>query len=167
MKHVIGLPKTANTRYALIDYHNGSKILINFDDFKDESKLKEQVNFITWKGNGDDFETLLLKAKDLFQMSRKARKVFMIFVNDRLNADLNVIRSSVRMLNSLGVKVIVVRIGDRVDSQEISALMSSTVVRSRTTDSVARTGDLVGTVTLKGRINFFNFLLESQEMFLP
>ena len=167
MKHVIGLPKTANTRYALIDYHNGSKILINFDDFKDESKLKEQVNLISWKGNGDDFETLLLKAKDLFQMSRKARKVFMIFVNDRLNADLNVIRSSVRTLNSLGVKVIVVRIGDRVDSQEISALMSSTVVRSRTTDSVARTGDLVGTATLKGRINFFNFLLESQEMFLP
>jgi hypothetical protein len=165
VKYVIGLPKTANTRYALIDYHNGSKMLIDFDDFKDKSKLKEQVNLITWQGNGDDFENLLLKAKDLFQMSRKARKVFMIFVNDRLNADLNVIRSSVRMLNSLGVKVIVVRIGDRVNDQEISALTSSTVVRSRTTDVVARIGDIVGTATLKGSSSLFIFPGESREIF--
>lgn len=155
VKHVIGLPKTAKTRYALIDYHNGSKILINFDDFKDEDRLKNQVNLITWQGSGNDFENLLRKAKDVFQISRKSRKVLMIFINDRLNTDLNVIRSSVRMLNSLGLKVIVVRIGDRVNNQEVSAISSSTIVRSRTTDDVARTGDLAGSATLKGRLNLF------------
>ena len=156
---MIGLPKTANTRYAVIDYHNGSTILINFDDFKDENRLKNQVNLITWQGSGNDFENLLLKAKDLFQKSRKSRKVFMIFVNDRLNTDLNVIRSSVRMLNSLGVKVTVVRIGDRVDNQEVSALSSSTVIRGRTTDNLARTGDLTGSAILKGR---FVYLLSKE-----
>lgn len=150
MKYLIGLPKTAKTRYAVINYHNGSKILINFDDFKDEEKLRNQLNRITWQGNGNDFENLLVKAKDVFEMSKKSRKVFMISINDRLNTDLNVIRNSVRMLNSLGVKVIVVRIGDRVNDQEIAAITSSTVVRSRTTDGVAKTGDLAGSETLRG-----------------
>lgn len=155
VKYLIGLPKTAKTRYAVIDYHNGSKVLINFNDFKGEEKLRNQVNRITWQGDGNDFENLLLKAKDVFKMSKKSRKVFMIFINDRLNSDLNVIRNSVRMLNSLGVKVIVVRIGDRVNNQEISAITSSTVVRSRTTDGVAKTGDLAGSATLRGEVNLF------------
>ena len=153
MKYLIGLPKRAKTRYAVIDYHNGSNILINFDDFKDEEKLRNQLSRITWQGNGNDFENLLVKAKDVFEMSKKSRKVFMIFINDRLNTDLNVIRNSVRMVNSLGVKVIVVRIGDRVNDQEISAITSSTVVRSRTTDGIAKTGDLAGSATLKGEVN--------------
>ena len=153
VKYLIGLPKTAKTRYAVIDYHNGSKILINFDDFEDVETLKNQVGLITWQGDGNDFENLLLKAKDVFGTSKKSRKVFLVFINDRLNSDLNVIRNSVRMLNSLGVKVIVVRIGDRVDNQEVSAITTTTVVSSRTTDGVARIGDLAGSATLKGEVN--------------
>ena len=150
VKYVIGLPKTAKTRYAVIDYHNGSDILINFDDFNDEGMLKNQISRIMWQGDGNDFENLLRKAKDVFQTSTKSRKIFMIFVNDRLKTDLNLIRSSAQTLNSLGVKVIVVRIGDRTDNQEVSAITSSTVVRSRTTDDITKTGDVIGSATLKG-----------------
>ena len=153
VKYLIGLPKTAKTRYAVIDYHNGSKILINFDDVEDAETLRNQVNLIAWQGDGNDFENLLLKAKDVFGTSKKTRKVFLVFINDRLNSDLNVIRNSVRGLNSRGVKVIVVRIGDRVDNQEISAITTTAVVRSRTTDGVARIGDLAGSATLKGEVN--------------
>lgn len=135
----------------MIDYFNGLKTLISFDDFKDDAKLKKQVNSLSWQGDGNDFGNLLRKAEDVFQASKKSRKVFLIFVNDRLNTNLDVIRRSVRKLNSLDVKVIVIRIGDRADDQEISVLTTSSVVPARTSDDAAKTGDLAGSVTLKGR----------------
>ena len=126
--------------------------MVNFDDFKDENRLKGQVDLITWQGDGNDFANLLHKAEDVFEMAKESRKIFMIFINGRLNTDLNVIRNSVRMLNSRGVKVIVVRIGERTNAQEISALTSSAVVSAPTIDDVARIGDLAGSATLKGTI---------------
>ena len=154
VNYLIDLPKAAKTRYALMDYHDASKILINFDDFQDKEKLKNRINSINWQGDGNDFENLLSKAKEIFEMSEKARKVFVIFVNDRLNVNLAVIRDSVRKLNALGIKVVVVRIGERVDDQEVSALTTSAVVSGRTTDDVSRVGELAGSATLKGETTF-------------
>ena len=150
VKHVIELPKAAKTRFAVLDYHGGSNTLIGFDDFKDEQKLKNHIDTLSWKGDADSVNSLFMKALEVFDENRKSRKVLMLFINDGLNVDLNALRNSARKLNERGVKVVVVAIGHRVRNEEIGAITSGSVVRGKITESVTGVGDRTGTEVLKG-----------------
>ena len=150
MKHLIELPKATKTRFAVLDYHGGSNTLIRFNDFKDEQKLKNRIDTLSWKGDADSVDSLFIKALELFDENRKSRKVLVLFINDGLNVDLNALRNSARKLNEREVKVVVVAIGDRVRNEEIGAITSGLVVRGKITESVAGVGDRTGTEVLKG-----------------
>lgn len=157
VKRVIDLPKTVKTRYAVLDYHNGSRTLVGFDDFKDEEKLKNYIDALSRTGNADSLQSLLMNAMDVFKENTKSRKVFVVFVNDRQSADLRDLRNMANMLNERGVKIIVVTIGDRVSNQEIDSIASTsdTIIRVKISDDVIGIGDRTGTEMLKGNVSLF------------
>ena len=123
-KSIIDKEQPIRTRYGLITWGNQADTRISFDDFQDKTNLKQLVDFIRWSENAVALGDALAKAHELFRESSPlhSRKVLVVFVNARTGVSKAVLKAKSRKLLDSGVNVLVVSVGNNVDTNEVAKI---------------------------------------------
>lgn len=124
VKAMIDQEQPIRTRYGLITYTNQADTRVSFDDFRDKTNLKQFIDFIRWSEAGVALDDGLEKASELFREASPlhSRKVLVVFVNARTGVSKADLKAKSRKLLDSGVNVLVVSIGNNVDSNEVATI---------------------------------------------
>ena len=125
-KKIIDLEQPIETRYSLITYGSQADTQLSFDDFRDKARMKLFIDFIQWSQDSVALDDALEKALVLFNESspHHSRKVLFVFVNAKTDALKERLEANSKKLLSIGVNVLVIRIGDNIDNGEITRIVS-------------------------------------------
>ncbi|XP_048583307.1 uncharacterized protein LOC5512020 isoform X1 [Nematostella vectensis] len=115
------------THVGLVPYSNNARLAVALDKAYDKNKLIETIENLKPSGSGFNIGAALRVATDhAFTMfggvRQTAPKTFVLYVPDKADTPRDAIEAAVKKLKSIGVRLMIVGIKDRVDKAAFSTL---------------------------------------------
>ena len=124
---LIDQQKNTIPQYSVIKYADTASTVIPLQKFQDLYRLKDQLQEISWPGNGRAIRDALRQASWVYKGSKpSARKVLILFMSGQQTASLPDLRQAARLLTDQGVRVVVVGYGDQRDTGVMTAITKNT-----------------------------------------
>ena len=123
-KVMIDNEKEKDILYSTIVYGKDASLKSKFKDMPDKNKVKDFIDTLAWKDEGDKLDHALTEADKVFKDHGrpKARKITVVFVTGKADATTNELKKAAKKLNDNGVKIVVVKLGTDPDDKQLEVI---------------------------------------------
>lgn len=144
IKSVVDNYPTSNIFYSVLSFEDPPVVHVNFDDQLSDEDRKRAIDSIDKTTGKASLDKALETARGLFSTASAkrptAKNIFVVMVDGKSDSKLDDIKASSRLLESDGVEIIVIGVGDDVDQPGIDGVTPNSILTNTTDnpDSVAK-----------------------------
>lgn len=127
----------ASIYYSVLSFGDPTVVHINFEDKMSDEDRKRAIDSIVKPSGKASLDKALDKARSLFEEAAikrpTAKNILVVIVDKKSDSKLDDVKASARLLEDVGIKVVVVAVGNEVDQPEV-LVVSPTSILTNTTD---------------------------------
>lgn len=127
----------ASIYYSVLSFGDPTVVHINFEDKMSDEDRERAIDSIVKPSGKASLDKALDKARSLFEEAATkrptAKNILVVIVDKKSDSKLDDVKASARLLEDVGIKVVVVAVGNEVDQPEI-LVVSPTSILTNTTD---------------------------------
>lgn len=155
VREVVQLDKNSNVIYGVIQYGNNTIVNKSLGEEMDKKALIKFLRSLLWKETGEALLDGVRQANVMFEKfgRPKARKILVVFSDDRLRDSSLVIEKTGDNLRVTGIKTIGVVVGNRGDKVKLLKLSGKNPLKIGDNDKPEKTGKHIAEEILKGKKN--------------
>lgn len=126
-KEMLRQPTAGDARYGLVVYDSKGASRLSLNAKMSKNAVGHLLDFITWRREGTDVDKGVQKGVELFEEAspRGTTRIMVVFTNGRTDSSNEALENMRKLTAGLGIKVIVVGLGSRVDPGQLNKLVTS------------------------------------------